>query len=213
MNCLHFELILFYCSFIYCEWSFLFVIYFVLLTIHISSLFSLINSAALFHGTYLYVTCQFFSRQPYQISSNHYLKYYYLTSVEIFWFVMLQFIRFLRRSEGVEAARKYFVDARKSPNCTYHVYVAYAMMAFCLDKDAKVIRTILISNVSSNLVHGTCERLPYLKEYVQNNLILTNRLVYDNFILVRWLFVELFDVLNQITLCNSFFSNQFVYAS
>lgn len=79
---------------------------------------------------------------------------------------MLQFIRFLRRSEGVEAARKYFVDARKSPNCTYHVYVAYAMMAFCLDKDAKVIRTILISNVSSNLVHGTCERLPYLKEYV-----------------------------------------------
>lgn len=45
----------------------------------------------------------------------------------------------MRRTEGVEAARKYFLDARKSPNCTYHVYVAYAMMAFCLDKDAKVI--------------------------------------------------------------------------
>ena len=52
---------------------------------------------------------------------------------------MLQYIRFLRRTEGVEAARKYFLDARKSPNCTYHVYVAYAMMAFCLDKDPKVI--------------------------------------------------------------------------
>lgn len=51
---------------------------------------------------------------------------------------ILQFIRFLRRTEGVEAARKYFMDARKSPSCTYHVYVAYAMMAFCLDKDAKV---------------------------------------------------------------------------
>ncbi|KAL0376116.1 UNVERIFIED_CONTAM: Cleavage stimulation factor subunit [Sesamum calycinum] len=50
----------------------------------------------------------------------------------------IQFIRFLRRTEGVEAARRYFLDARKSPNCTYHVYVAYAMMAFCLDKDAKV---------------------------------------------------------------------------
>ncbi|MCD7448033.1 hypothetical protein HAX54_037346 [Datura stramonium] len=54
----------------------------------------------------------------------------------------IQFIRFLRRSEGVEAARKYFVDARKSPNCTYHVYVAYAMMAFCLDKDAKMAHNV-----------------------------------------------------------------------
>ncbi|KAL3843930.1 hypothetical protein ACJIZ3_001333 [Penstemon smallii] len=54
----------------------------------------------------------------------------------------IQFIRFLRRNEGVEAARKYFLDARKSPNCTYHVYVAYAMMAFCLDKDAKLAHNI-----------------------------------------------------------------------
>lgn len=57
---------------------------------------------------------------------------------------MLQFIRFLRRTEGVEAARKYFLDARKSPNCTYHVYVAYAMMAFCLDKDPKVLFSFLV---------------------------------------------------------------------
>ncbi|XP_027112409.1 cleavage stimulation factor subunit 77-like [Coffea arabica] len=54
----------------------------------------------------------------------------------------IQFIRFLRRTEGVEAARKYFMDARKSPNCTYHVYVAYAMMAFCLDKDAKFAHNV-----------------------------------------------------------------------
>lgn len=53
-------------------------------------------------------------------------------------YVNMQFIRFLRRTEGVEAARKHFMDARKSPNCTYHVYVAYATMAFCMDKDAKV---------------------------------------------------------------------------
>ncbi|KAG5526597.1 hypothetical protein RHGRI_032766 [Rhododendron griersonianum] len=58
----------------------------------------------------------------------------------------IQYIRFLRRTEGVEAARKYFVDARKSPNCTYHVYIAYATMAFCLDKDPKVTdETILHS--------------------------------------------------------------------
>ncbi|OVA03258.1 RNA-processing protein [Macleaya cordata] len=54
----------------------------------------------------------------------------------------IQFIRFLRRTQGVEAARKYFLDARKSPNCTYHVYVAYAMMAFCLDKDPKVAHNV-----------------------------------------------------------------------
>lgn len=39
----------------------------------------------------------------------------------------------------MEAARKYFLDARKSASCTYHVYVAYATMAFCIDKDAKVV--------------------------------------------------------------------------
>ncbi|KAK3025624.1 hypothetical protein RJ639_042122 [Escallonia herrerae] len=54
----------------------------------------------------------------------------------------IQFIRFLRRTEGVEAARKYFLDARKSPNCTYHVYVAYAKTSFCLDKDAKIAHNV-----------------------------------------------------------------------
>lgn len=54
----------------------------------------------------------------------------------------IQFLRFLRRTEGVEAARKYFLDARKSPSCTYHVYVAYATMAFCLDKDSKMAHNV-----------------------------------------------------------------------
>ncbi|XP_061357898.1 cleavage stimulation factor subunit 77 [Gastrolobium bilobum] len=54
----------------------------------------------------------------------------------------IQFIRFLRRTEGVEAARKYFLDARKSSSCTYHVYVAYATLAFCLDKDPKMAHNI-----------------------------------------------------------------------
>ncbi|KAK7386654.1 hypothetical protein VNO78_26988 [Psophocarpus tetragonolobus] len=54
----------------------------------------------------------------------------------------IQYIRFLRRTEGVETARKYFLDARKSPSCTYHVYVAYATMAFCLDKDPKMAHNV-----------------------------------------------------------------------
>ncbi|KAL8136521.1 hypothetical protein V2J09_002522, partial [Rumex salicifolius] len=54
----------------------------------------------------------------------------------------IQFIRFLRRTDGVEAARKYFLDIRDSPNCTYQVYVAYAMTAFCLDKDPKMAHNV-----------------------------------------------------------------------
>ncbi|KAI3928601.1 hypothetical protein MKW98_024202 [Papaver atlanticum] len=54
----------------------------------------------------------------------------------------IQFIRFLRRTEGIEAARKYFVDARSYPNCTYHVFVAYAMIAFCQDKDPKLAHNV-----------------------------------------------------------------------
>lgn len=56
----------------------------------------------------------------------------------IYFYILLQFLRFLRRAEGVESARKYFLEARKSPSCTYHVYIAFATMAFCLDKDPKV---------------------------------------------------------------------------
>ncbi|KAG0481583.1 hypothetical protein HPP92_012441 [Vanilla planifolia] len=54
----------------------------------------------------------------------------------------IQFMKFLRRTEGFEAARKYFLDAQKLSNCTYHVFVAYAMMAFCLDKDVKVAHNV-----------------------------------------------------------------------
>nr|GMC85416.1 cleavage stimulation factor subunit 77 [Ipomoea batatas] len=73
---------------------------------------------------------------------------------------LIQFIRFLRRTEGVEAARKYFLDARKSPNCTYHVYVAQAMMEFCLNKDAKVARNVFEAGLK-NFMHEP----EYILEY------------------------------------------------
>ncbi|CAK7355911.1 unnamed protein product [Dovyalis caffra] len=72
----------------------------------------------------------------------------------------IQFIRFLRRNEGVEAARKYFLDVRKSTNCTYHVYVAYALMAFCLDKDPKIAHNIF----EAGLKHFMHEPV-YILEY------------------------------------------------
>ncbi|RLN22656.1 cleavage stimulation factor subunit 77 [Panicum miliaceum] len=73
----------------------------------------------------------------------------------------IQFIRFLRRTEGIEAARKYFLDARKSPNCTYHVYVAYATMAFCLDKDAKVAQSVFEAGLKRFM-----QEPGYILEYV-----------------------------------------------
>ncbi|KAL6140655.1 hypothetical protein ACLB2K_058953 [Fragaria x ananassa] len=50
----------------------------------------------------------------------------------------IQFLRFLRRTEGIEAARSYFLEARKSQNCTYNVYIAYANIAVCQDKNMKL---------------------------------------------------------------------------
>lgn len=72
----------------------------------------------------------------------------------------IQFIRFLRRTEGVEPAKKYFLDARKSPSCTYHVYVAYASVAFCLDKDPKMAHNVF----EAGLKHFMHEPV-YILEY------------------------------------------------
>ncbi|CAN1266645.1 Cleavage stimulation factor subunit 77 [Linum perenne] len=73
----------------------------------------------------------------------------------------IQFIRFLRRNEGVEAARKYFLDARKSPNCSYQVYVAYALMAFCLDKDPKIAHNVFEAGLKRFM-----QEPAYILEYV-----------------------------------------------
>ncbi|KAJ7523485.1 hypothetical protein O6H91_18G051600 [Diphasiastrum complanatum] len=54
----------------------------------------------------------------------------------------IQYMRFTRRTEGSEGARKIFFEARKAPACTYHVYVASAAMVLCIDKDPKAARTI-----------------------------------------------------------------------
>jgi cleavage stimulation factor subunit 3 len=51
---------------------------------------------------------------------------------------VVQLMRFVRRTEGIEAGRKIFMEARKSPACTYHVYVASATMELCVEKDPKV---------------------------------------------------------------------------
>ncbi|KAF7819206.1 cleavage stimulation factor subunit 77 isoform X1 [Senna tora] len=54
----------------------------------------------------------------------------------------IQLLRMSRKAHCIQSARKYFLDALKSSNCTYHVYIAYAMMAFCLDKDPKMAHNV-----------------------------------------------------------------------
>lgn len=51
---------------------------------------------------------------------------------------LLQLMRFVQRTEGVDAARKVFLAATKSPACTYHVFVASARLELAANKDAKV---------------------------------------------------------------------------
>lgn len=73
----------------------------------------------------------------------------------------IQFLRFLRRTEGTEAARSYFLEARKTPNCTYNVYVAYATIALCLDKDSKLARNVFEAGMQQ-FMHDP----EYILEYV-----------------------------------------------
>ncbi|KAI8807587.1 hypothetical protein BJ742DRAFT_812149 [Cladochytrium replicatum] len=48
------------------------------------------------------------------------------------------YMRTARRTQGVKGAREIFKNARKSPNCTYHIFVASALMEYHCSKDSKV---------------------------------------------------------------------------
>ncbi|KAH3758944.1 cleavage stimulation factor subunit 3 [Pelomyxa schiedti] len=56
--------------------------------------------------------------------------------------VFIQFQRFAHRAEGMQAARKVFLKARQSPGCTFHVYVASALLEYFVNKDTIVARKI-----------------------------------------------------------------------
>ncbi|CAG8567643.1 14377_t:CDS:10, partial [Acaulospora colombiana] len=50
----------------------------------------------------------------------------------------IMLMRFTRRTEGIKAARAIFSRARKSRHCTYHVFVASALMEYHCSKDQSV---------------------------------------------------------------------------
>jgi len=55
--------------------------------------------------------------------------------------LFVQYMRFARRTEGEDAARTIFFRARKA-NCSYHVYVAAALMEYHINKNFEVARKI-----------------------------------------------------------------------
>jgi len=56
--------------------------------------------------------------------------------------IFIEYMRFARRSLTVTDARKVFFRARKSPGCTWHVYVAAAQIELYLNKEQNVARKI-----------------------------------------------------------------------
>lgn len=63
----------------------------------------------------------------------------------------IQLMRFARRSEGAESARKIFLAARKDSDVSYHVFVASAHMEYRVSKDAKVARNIFELGLRTHL--------------------------------------------------------------
>ncbi|EMR08331.1 hypothetical protein PNEG_03171 [Pneumocystis murina B123] len=60
-------------------------------------------------------------------------------NISIVWSV---FMRAVRRTEGIKAARQVFGKARKVPNQAYHIYVASALMEYHCSKDSTIASKI-----------------------------------------------------------------------
>ncbi|QSL65933.1 hypothetical protein MERGE_003070 [Pneumocystis wakefieldiae] len=60
-------------------------------------------------------------------------------NISVVWSV---FMRAVRRTEGIKAARQIFGKARKVPNQAYHIYVASALMEYHCSKDSTIASKI-----------------------------------------------------------------------
>lgn len=48
--------------------------------------------------------------------------------------VYIQYMKFARRAEGIKSARAVFKLARENARCTYHVFIAAALMEYYCSK-------------------------------------------------------------------------------
>jgi hypothetical protein len=57
--------------------------------------------------------------------------------------IYVHYMRFCRRTEGSKAMRNIFTRARKSAGCTYHVFLASALLEFICNKESNIGLNIL----------------------------------------------------------------------
>eukprot|EP01156_Anaeramoeba_ignava_P022606 Anaeramoba_ignava/c20849_g2_i1.p1 GENE.c20849_g2_i1~~c20849_g2_i1.p1 ORF type:complete len:474 (-),score=137.17 c20849_g2_i1:49-1470(-) len=55
---------------------------------------------------------------------------------------LIQFIKFLRRTKGVEYARRCFVKYNQTPHCTFHVYSAMANLEYSINHEVEFAKNI-----------------------------------------------------------------------
>ena len=55
---------------------------------------------------------------------------YFLLSFQVY----IQYMKFARRAEGIKSARAVFKMAREDTRCTYHVFIAAALMEYYCSK-------------------------------------------------------------------------------
>ncbi|KAI8371023.1 hypothetical protein BD560DRAFT_454479 [Blakeslea trispora] len=85
--------------------------------------------------------------------------------------VWINYMRFARRSDGIKSARALFSRARKATNCTYHVYVADALMEYHNSKDANIAGKVFSLGQKSfaNNPDFVCQYLDFLIQMNDDN--------------------------------------------
>ncbi|KAI8967565.1 hypothetical protein BDF20DRAFT_829300 [Mycotypha africana] len=85
--------------------------------------------------------------------------------------VWINYMRFARRTDGIKSARALFSRARKATNCTYHVYVADALMEYHNSKDATIAGKVfsLGQKTYADNADFVCQYLDFLIQMNDDN--------------------------------------------
>ena len=105
--------------------------------------------------------------------------YHALLAVKQDSLIRIQFMFFEHRVSGINAARKVFLKARKDPNCTYHVYIASAMMEFYRNKDAEQARKVFMLALNTEFGSEIDFVVHYLKFLWNLNEVQNTRAMFE----------------------------------
>ncbi|KAG2388685.1 hypothetical protein C9374_000124 [Naegleria lovaniensis] len=77
--------------------------------------------------------------------------------------LFIQYIRFMRRTKGMEGAREAFIEAKKSPHCSYHVWVASALLEYTVNDQPDIARKLFKMGLNQSFGKEPGFILEYLK--------------------------------------------------